>query len=52
MFPESCKNRSIGSMNQSCHEHIRSKHLLVNSLGYLSKHESRNSYYDKEDQYD
>lgn len=49
MFPESCKNRSTASINQSSHEYIRPKHLIVNSLGFLSKHESRNSYYDKDD---
>ncbi|CAK85362.1 unnamed protein product (macronuclear) [Paramecium tetraurelia] len=52
MFPESCKNRSIGSINQSCHESHRPRHHLVNSIGFLSKHESRHSYYDKEDQQD
>ncbi|CAD8053503.1 unnamed protein product [Paramecium sonneborni] len=52
MFPESCKNRSIGSVNQSCHESHRLRQHLVNSFGFLSKHESRNSYYDKEDQQD
>ncbi|CAD8132887.1 unnamed protein product [Paramecium octaurelia] len=52
MFPESCKNRSIGSINQSCHESHRHRQHLINSFGFLSKHESRNSYYDKEDQQD
>ncbi|CAD8044607.1 unnamed protein product [Paramecium primaurelia] len=52
MFPESCKNRSIGSINQSCHDSHRPRQHLINSFGFLSKHESRNSYYDKEDQQD